>query len=69
LTQKGYRVGNAGYLQVLDARRLEQEARLGEVQARSQRYLDTVKLYLATGGGVETDSVAANHGDQTVQSR
>ncbi len=57
LTQKGYRAGNAGYLQVLDARRLEQEARLGEVQARSQRYLDTVKLFLATGGGVEAASV------------
>jgi NodT family efflux transporter outer membrane factor (OMF) lipoprotein len=50
LTQKGYRAGNAGYLQVLDARRLEQEAQLGEVQARAQRYLDSVKLVLALGG-------------------
>jgi NodT family efflux transporter outer membrane factor (OMF) lipoprotein len=51
LTQKGYQVGNAGYVQVLVARRLAEEARLGEVQARAMRYLDSVKLLLAAGGG------------------
>ncbi len=42
-----------GYVQVLDAQRLHQQAQLGEVQANSQRYVDAVKLFLAAGGRVE----------------
>ena len=52
LTRLGYGVGNAGILQVLDAQRLRQLAELGLVQARTQRYLATVRLFLAMGGGV-----------------
>jgi outer membrane protein TolC len=37
-------------LQVLDAQRLYQQARLGYVRAVAQRYLDTVELFLALGG-------------------
>jgi outer membrane protein TolC len=37
-------------LQVLDAERLYQNARLGYVRAQAQRYMDTVQLFLALGG-------------------
>ena len=50
LTQQAYAAGNAGYLQVLDAERLHQQAQLGRVQAAGQRYVDVVKLILAAGG-------------------
>jgi hypothetical protein len=39
-------------VQVLDAQRLRQLAELGLVQARAQRYVDTIKLFLAAGGGL-----------------
>ena len=51
LTRLGYGAGNAGIVQVLDAQRLQQLAELGLVQARAQRYVDTVRLFLAAGGG------------------
>jgi NodT family efflux transporter outer membrane factor (OMF) lipoprotein len=53
LTKLGYTAGNAGYLQVLDAQRLHQQAQLGEVLASRQCYVDAVKLLLAAGGRVE----------------
>jgi NodT family efflux transporter outer membrane factor (OMF) lipoprotein len=52
LTRLGYGVGNAGIVQVLDAQRLQQLAELSLVQARTQRYIQTVRLFLATGGGL-----------------
>ena len=51
LTRGSYREGNVGVLQVLDAQRTYQRAQLGYVRARGQRYLDTVQLFLALGGG------------------
>jgi NodT family efflux transporter outer membrane factor (OMF) lipoprotein len=50
LTHQAYAAGNAGFLQVLDAERLHQQAQLGRVQAAGQRYIDVVKLILAAGG-------------------
>jgi NodT family efflux transporter outer membrane factor (OMF) lipoprotein len=50
LTRKSYNEGNVGVLQVLDAERLYQQARLGFVRADAQRYIDTVQLFLALGG-------------------
>jgi NodT family efflux transporter outer membrane factor (OMF) lipoprotein len=50
LTRQSYQVGNSGVLQVLDAERLYQQARLGYVRAQAQRYQDTAQLYLALGG-------------------
>jgi NodT family efflux transporter outer membrane factor (OMF) lipoprotein len=50
LARISYREGNAGVLQVLDAERSYQQARLGYVRAAAQRYLDTVQLFLALGG-------------------
>jgi NodT family efflux transporter outer membrane factor (OMF) lipoprotein len=50
LTEQAYAAGNAGFLQVLDAERLHQQAQLGRVQAAGERYVDVVKLILAAGG-------------------
>ena len=44
LARISYEEGNAGVLQVLDAERSYQQARLGYVRAEAQRYLDTVQL-------------------------
>jgi NodT family efflux transporter outer membrane factor (OMF) lipoprotein len=51
LTRRAYTLGSVGVLQVLDAQRLVEQARLGYVRARAQRYLDTAQLFLAMGGG------------------
>lgn len=50
LTRRSYQEGNVGVLQVLDAERRYQQARLGFVRAQGQRYIDTVQLFLALGG-------------------
>jgi NodT family efflux transporter outer membrane factor (OMF) lipoprotein len=50
LTRAAYQEGNVGILQVLDAQRSYQQARLGYVKVLGQRYLDTVQLFLALGG-------------------
>ena len=50
LTRESYRAGNTGVLQVLEAQRQSQQARLGLVRAQAQRYEDTVDLLLALGG-------------------
>jgi len=54
LTRQAYAAGNAGYVQVLDAQRLHEEAQMSEVQAKSQRYVDAVKLLLDAGGRVDS---------------
>jgi NodT family efflux transporter outer membrane factor (OMF) lipoprotein len=56
LTRLGYGVGNAGIVQVLDAQRLQQLAELNLVQARAQRYVVTVNLFVAAGGGMADTS-------------
>ena len=61
LTRKSYNEGNVGVLQVLDAERLYQQARLGYERARGQRYLDTATLFLALGGS-GPDAVASSEG-------
>jgi NodT family efflux transporter outer membrane factor (OMF) lipoprotein len=55
LTRVGYSAGTAGLVQVLDAQRLQQLAELSLVQARTDRYMQTVNLFLAVGGGVVAD--------------
>lgn len=52
LTREAYAAGNAGYVQVLDAQRLHEQAQLGQVQANGQRFIDAAKLLLAAGGRV-----------------
>jgi len=46
-----YADGKTGLLPVLDGERDYQFARLGYVQARTQRYLDSTQLFVAMGGG------------------
>jgi NodT family efflux transporter outer membrane factor (OMF) lipoprotein len=53
LTRQAYVAGDAGYVRVLDAERLDSQAQLGRVQADGQRYIDTVKLLLAAGGRID----------------
>jgi NodT family efflux transporter outer membrane factor (OMF) lipoprotein len=50
LNQQGYKVGETGVLQVLDAQRSYQRALIGQIQAKTARYLDTVQLSVALGG-------------------
>jgi NodT family efflux transporter outer membrane factor (OMF) lipoprotein len=51
LTRIAYRNGGIGILQVVDAQRTLERARLGYVRARAQRLADTGQLFLAMGGG------------------
>lgn len=51
LVRGQYRDGAASYLQVLDATRQYQQARIGLIQARAARLADTAALYAALGGG------------------
>jgi NodT family efflux transporter outer membrane factor (OMF) lipoprotein len=59
LTRESYRVGNVGVLQVLDAERRAQQARLGAVRAQAQRYQDSAQLFLALGGSVPAPAAEA----------
>jgi len=52
LTRESYSAGNSGVLQVLEAQRLNLQARLGLVRAQSQRLQDFVQLLLALGSGL-----------------
>jgi NodT family efflux transporter outer membrane factor (OMF) lipoprotein len=58
LTRLGYGVGNTGIVQVLDAQRLQQLAELNLIRARAQRYVQTVNLFLAAGGGLSAAGAA-----------
>lgn len=51
LVRDRYRIGAAGYLELLDAERSEQQARITLIQARAARLADTAALYTALGGG------------------
>ena len=58
LTRQAYDAGEASVLQVLDAERRYQQARLGYVRAQAQRYLDTAQLFLALGAGMASPETA-----------
>ena len=61
LARLGYGVGNAGIIQVLDAQRLQQLAEFSLVQAQTQRYIKTINLFVAAGGGItDTDQRVAS---------
>lgn len=51
LARLSYSAGGSGVLQVLDAERLSNQARLGYARAKVRRLQDTALLYLALGGG------------------
>ncbi len=52
LSRLSYQAGNVGVLQVIDAERSYNQARLAYTQAKALQYKDTVQLYLVLGGGV-----------------
>ena len=56
LTRESYSAGNTGVLQVLEAERQNQQARLGLVRAQVQRLEDSVQLLLSLGGRVPQPS-------------
>lgn len=51
LSRRSFQVGNSGILQVLDASRSYQRARLSLLEARIRQYQDVARLYVATAGG------------------
>lgn len=51
LSRRSFQVGNSGILQVLDASRVHQRARLALVEARARQFLNVSRLYVATAGG------------------
>jgi NodT family efflux transporter outer membrane factor (OMF) lipoprotein len=51
VARRQVRVGYAGYLALLNAEQVDQQARMTLVQAEASRYLDTVALFEALGGG------------------
>ncbi len=58
LTQQSYQAGQASFLQIIEAQRLFQQARLGHVRAQAQRYADSAQFFVAMGGGVADDAAA-----------
>jgi NodT family efflux transporter outer membrane factor (OMF) lipoprotein len=58
LSREGYIAGNSTVLQVLDAQRLQLLAELSLVQARTERFLQTVNLFVAAGGGLKASPEA-----------
>jgi NodT family efflux transporter outer membrane factor (OMF) lipoprotein len=51
LARQQYQLGATGYLDLLDAERSYQQARITLIQARAARLSDTAALYTALGGG------------------
>ena len=51
LTRGQFQLGSTGYLNLLDAQRSYQQARIALIQARAARLADTAALYAALGGG------------------
>lgn len=51
LTQKQFRLGGVSYLNLLNAQRQYQQARINRIQAQAARYTDTAALFQALGGG------------------
>jgi NodT family efflux transporter outer membrane factor (OMF) lipoprotein len=50
LTRESYSAGNVGVLQIIDAERAVQRARIGVARAHAQRLQDTAELIVALGG-------------------
>jgi NodT family efflux transporter outer membrane factor (OMF) lipoprotein len=51
LIMANYQAGTANYVQVLIANNLYQQAKIGHLQAQTQRFQDTVALFVSLGGG------------------
>jgi NodT family efflux transporter outer membrane factor (OMF) lipoprotein len=70
LQRISYSGGGTGLLNLLDAERQYQQALLGYVGARAQRYQDSIQLMVAMGGGgwAENPAVAAEHANPSAKS-
>lgn len=66
LTRESYSAGNVGILQLLDAGRSHEQAQLGWIGARAQRYQDTLQLVLAMGGRFDVGNADAPTTDAPV---
>jgi NodT family efflux transporter outer membrane factor (OMF) lipoprotein len=62
LTRESYSAGNVGVLQILDAERAVQRARIGVTRSHAQRLQDTVELIVALGGDSPIASAPATVG-------
>lgn len=51
LQRLSYEAGKSNLLQLLDAERSQQQARLGYARAQAQRFQDTAQFFVAMGGG------------------
>ena len=51
LSRRSFQVGNSGILQVLDANRSYQRARLSLLESRIRQYQNVARLHVATAGG------------------
>ncbi len=71
LQRLSYAEGKTDVLNLLDAERLYQQARLGYTRAETERYEDTTQLFVAMGGGwwKATDATAARLNGTAVQRR
>jgi NodT family efflux transporter outer membrane factor (OMF) lipoprotein len=61
LTRATFSFGNVSLLQVLDAQRQYEQARLGLIGAQAQRYRDTIQLFVAMGSGWREWREATTH--------
>ena len=61
LARQQYQLGASGYLDLLDAERSYQQARITLIQARAARLSDTAALYTALGGGWLGDARGATN--------
>jgi len=59
LARESFSAGNTGVLQILDAQRLSQRARIGVVRAQAQQVQDLIELMVALGGE-QPDATAAS---------
>lgn len=59
LTRGQFQLGSTGYLNLLQAERSYQQARVALIQARAARMADTAALYAALGGGWDNTSKLA----------
>jgi NodT family efflux transporter outer membrane factor (OMF) lipoprotein len=51
LSRRSFQVGNSGILQVLDASRANQRARLSLLESRTRQYINVARLHVVTAGG------------------
>jgi outer membrane protein TolC len=59
LSRRSFQVGNSGILQVLDASRSYQRAKLALLEAKTRQYQNVARLYVATAGGWTENPLAS----------